>query len=252
MEDNKKLEEKENKIEEKNKKKEEKKVNEKNKKIKEKNNKIEDKKDLKKYKEKRSKKWIVIVVLLLILIALVLLVAYTSITPRMAVNNTFTNLKNGKVSNWNINYDELINVLDAGIRQGNGKMTELEQNCFNSIEWSITGESVENQTATVNVEVTTKNFRQVLLNWIEKISVKLETQEDISNEENIALLAESVKQDNVETITTVATLNLERKGFTWKIIIDENLIDAIYPGLNQVLEVMEQLSSEIDEGEAQE
>ena len=170
----------------------------------------------------------------------------------MAVNNTFTNLKNGKVSNWNINYDELINVLDAGIRQGNGKMTELEQNCFNSIEWSITGESVENQTATVNVEVTTKNFRQVLLNWIEKISAKLETQEDISNEENIALLAESVKQDNVETITPVATINLERKGFTWKIIIDENLIDAIYPGLNQVLEVMEQLSSEIDEGEAQE
>ena len=243
----KKSEKKDKKVEEKNKK-----VTEKNKEAKEKNNKIEDKKDLKKYKEKRSKKWIVIVVLLLILIALVLLVAYTSITPRMAVNNTFTNLKNGKVSNWNINYDELINVLDAGIRQGNGKMTELEQNCFNSIEWSITGESVENQTATVNVEVTTKNFRQVLLNWIEKISVKLETQEDISNEENIALLAESVKQDNVETITTVATLNLERKGFTWKIIIDENLIDAIYPGLNQVLEVMEQLSSEIDEGEAQE
>lgn len=243
----KKSEKKDKKVEEKNKK-----VTEKNKEAKEKNNKIEDKKDLKKYKEKRSKKWIVIVVLLLILIALVLLVAYTSITPRMAVNNTFTNLKNGKVSNWNINYDELIAVLDAGIRQGNGKMTELEQNCFNSIEWSITGESVENQTATVNVEVTTKNFRQVLLNWIEKISVKLETQEDISNEENIALLAESVKQDNVETITTVATLNLERKGFTWKIIIDENLIDAIYPGLNQVLEVMEQLSSEIDEGEAQE
>lgn len=243
----KKSEKKDKKVEEKNKK-----VTEKNKEAKEKNNKIEDKKDLKKYKEKRSKKWIVIVVLLLILIALVLLVAYTSITPRMAVNNTFTNLKNGKVSNWNINYDELIAVLDAGIRQGNGNMTELEQNCFNSLEWSITGESVENQTATVNVEVTTKNFRQVLLNWIEKISVKLETQEDISNEENIALLAESVKQDNVETITTVATLNLERKGFTWKIIIDENLIDAIYPGLNQVLEVMEQLSSEIDEGEAQE
>lgn len=243
----KKSEKKDKKVEEKNKK-----VTEKNKEAKEKNNKIEDKKDLKKYKEKRSKKWIVIVVLLLILIALVLLVAYTSITPRMAVNNTFTNLKNGKVSNWNINYDELIAVLDAGIRQGNGNMTELEQNCFNSLEWSITGESVENQTATVNVEVTTKNFRQVLLNWIEKISVKLETQEDISNEENIALLAESVKQDNVETITTVATINLERKGFTWKIIIDENLIDAIYPGLNQVLEVMEQLSSEIDEGEAQE
>lgn len=237
----KKSEKKDKKVEEKNKK-----VTEKNKEAKEKNNKIEDKKDLKKYKEKRSKKWIVIVVLLLILIALVLLVAYTSITPRMAVNNTFTNLKNGKVSNWNINYDELIAVLDAGIRQGNGNMTELEQNCFNSLEWSITGESVENQTATVNVEVTTKNFRQVLLNWIEKMSEKLETQEDISEEENFELLEEGIKQENVQTITTTANINLEKKGLLWKVKVDENLINAIYPGLNQVLEVMEQLSSEIE------
>lgn len=207
----------------------------------------------KKLEKKNVKRVITIIALILIIIALLCFIAYLLITPSRAVNSVFTNLKNGNntLASFYINYDELINALDAGIRKDAG-MSELEKSCFDNLEWTILGEKIENETAIVEVEITTKNFRQVLLNWIEKISVKLETQEDISNEENIALLAESVKQDNVETITTVATLNLERKGFTWKIIIDENLIDAIYPGLNQVLEVMEQLSSEIDEGEAQE
>lgn len=226
-------------------------VNKESKEIKEKEKNI-DLQNAKNKKEKKSKRWIVIVILLLILIALVLLVVYISITPRMSVNNALNNLKNGnsKLANLNIEYKELIAVLDGNIIKENQKeMSELEKNCFNSLSWSITGEAVTNKEATVDVEITTKNFRQVLLNWIEKISETLEVNGDISNEENISLLAESIKQDNVENITNIATLNLERKGLTWKIKVDDNLINAIYPGLNQVLDVMEQLSRKIDKEE---
>lgn len=210
----------------------------------------EDLQNMKNKKDKKSKGWIIILILLLILIALVLIVTYISITPRMSVNNALNNLKSGnsKLANLNIDYKELISVLDGNIIKENQKeMSELEKDCFNSLSWSITGEAVTNTTATVDIEITTKNFRQVLLNWIEKISETLEVKEDISTEENISLLAESIKQDNVETTTNKATLNLERKGLTWKIKIDDNLINAIYPGLNQVLDVMEQLSNEVDE-----
>ena len=169
------------------------------------------------------------------------------ITPSRAVNSVFTNLKNGNntLASFYIDYDELINALDAGIRKDAG-MSELEKSCFDNLEWTILGEKIENETAIVEVEITTKNFRQVLLNWIEKMSEKLETQEDISEEENIELLEESIKQENVQTITTTANINLEKKGLLWKVKVDENLINVIYPGLNQVLEVMEQLSSEIE------
>ena len=61
------------------------------------------------------------------------------------------------------------------------------------------------------------------------------------------MLEESLSEEDVGTTQTEVTINLERKGFTWKVIIDEEFIDAIFPGLNQVLDVMEQLSNEISE-----
>lgn len=201
-------------------------------------------------KDKKSKKWLIILILLVILIVLAMLVLYTSITPRSSVNNLFTNLKNGNkfMANFNIDYDELIAVLDSSIvGQAGNEMTNLEKECFNKLSWEITGESIENTTATVTATITTKNYRQVLLNWIEKISGVLENQDDISTEQNLQLLEESLVQDNVETTQTEVTIHLERRGITWKVIIDEDFIDAMYPGLNQVLDVMEQLSNEITE-----
>ena len=217
-------------------------------------NKLKDSPKSKVKKEKKSKKWLLVVVLLIILIILALMVLYTSLTPRSSVNNLFTNLKNGNkfMANLNINYDELISVLDTSIVSANGSsMSDLEKECFNELSWEITGESVENQTATVTATITTKNFRQVLLNWIEKISEVLENQDDISTEQNLQLLNESLVQDNVDTRTNEVTISLERKGLTWKVNINDEFIDAIYPGLNQVLDVMEQLSNELEEDTAQ-
>lgn len=217
-------------------------------------NKLKDSPKAKVKKEKKSKKWLLVVVLLIILIILALMVLYTSLTPRSSVNNLFTNLKNGNkfMANLNINYDELISVLDTSIVSANGSsMSDLEKECFNELSWEITGESVENQTATVTATITTKNFRQILLNWIEKISEVLENQDDISTEQNLQLLNESLVQDNVDTRTNEVTISLERKGLTWKVNINDEFIDAIYPGLNQVLDVMEQLSNELEEDTAQ-
>ena len=218
------------------------------------NKKIE-KERVKTKKEKKSKKWLAILILLIILIILALMVLYTSITPRSSINNLFTNLKNGNkfMASLNIDYDELISVLDSTIILNNNgnSMTDLEKKCFNELSWEITGESVENTNATVTASITTKNFRQVLLNWIEKISEVLENQEDIETEQNLQLLEESLVQDNVDTKTTEVTINLERKGLTWKVVIDDNFIDAIYPGLNQVLDVMKQLSNEVQENSAE-
>ena len=217
-------------------------------------NKLKDSPKAKVKKEKKSKKWLLVVVLLIILIILALMVLYTSITPRSSVNNLFTNLKNGNkfMANFNINYDELISVLDSSIVSASeNSMSDLEKECFNELSWEITGESVENQTATVTATITTKNFRQVLLNWIEKISEVLENQDDISTEQNLQLLNESLLQDNVDTRTNEVTINLERKGLSWKVNINDEFIDAIYPGLSQVLDVMEQLSNELEAEKAQ-
>ena len=205
-------------------------------------------------KEKKSKKWLLVVILLIILIVLALMVLYTSITPRSSVNNLLTNLKNGNkfMAGLNIDYDELISVLDSTIAlEGGSSMSNLEKECFNELSWEITGESVENTNATVTATITTKNFRQVLLNWIEKISEVLETQDDIDTAQNLQLLEESLVQDNVDTRTNEVTINLERRGLTWKVVINDEFIDAIYPGMTQVLDVMEQLSNELQQENAQ-
>ena len=219
-----------------------------------KENKIKENPKTKIKKEKKSKKWLLVVILLVVLIILALMVLYTSITPRSSVNNLLTNLKNGNkfMAGLNIDYDGLVSVLDGTIVANSGSsMSNLEKECFNELSWEITGESVENTKATVTASITTKNFRQVLLNWIEKISNVLETQEDINTEQNLQLLGESLLQDNVDTRTTDVTINLERKGLAWKVIIDDEFIDAIYPGMTQVLDVMEQLSNELQEENTQ-
>lgn len=219
-----------------------------------KENKIKENPKTKIKKEKKSKKWLLVVILLVVLIILALMVLYTSITPRSSVNNLLTNLKNGNkfMAGLNIDYDGLVSVLDGTIVANSGSsMSNLEKECFNELSWEITGESVENTKATVTASITTKNFRQVLLNWIEKISNVLETQEDINTEQNLQLLEESLLQDNVDTRTTDVTINLERKGLAWKVIIDDEFIDAIYPGMTQVLDVMEQLSNELQEENTQ-
>ena len=213
-------------------------------------NKIKEKPKTKVKKEKKSKKWLLVVVLLIVLIVLAVMVLYTSITPRSSVNNLLTNLKNGNkfMAELNIDYDNLMTVLDSTIVANSGNsMSNLEKECFNKLSWEITGESVENTKATVTATITTKNFRQVLLNWIEKISEVLETQEDISSEQNLQLLEESLVKDNVDTRTTDVTINLERKGLAWKINLDEDFIDAMFPGMTQVLDVMEQLSNDLQE-----
>ena len=215
-------------------------------------NKLKDSPKIK--KEKKSKKWLLVVILLIILIVLALMVLYTSITPRSSVNNLLTNLKNGNkfMAGLNIDYDELISVLDSTIAlEGGSSMSNLEKECFNELSWEITGESVENTNATVTATITTKNFRQVLLNWIEKISEVLETQDDIDTTQNLQLLEESLVQDNVDTRTNEVTINLERRGLTWKVVINDEFIDAIYPGMTQVLDVMEQLSNELQQENAQ-
>ena len=213
-------------------------------------NKIKEKPKTKVKKEKKSKKWLLVVVLLIVLIVLAVMVLYTSITPRSSVNNLLTNLKSGNkfMAELNIDYDNLMTVLDSTIVANSGNsMSNLEKECFNKLSWEITGESVENTKATVTATITTKNFRQVLLNWIEKISEVLETQEDISSEQNLQLLEESLVKDNVDTRTTDVTINLERKGLAWKINLDEDFIDAMFPGMTQVLDVMEQLSNDLQE-----
>ena len=217
-------------------------------------NKLKDSPKTKIKKEKKSKKWLLVVILLIILIVLALMVLYTSITPRSSVNNLLTNLKNGNkfMAGLNIDYDELISVLDSTIAlEGGSSMSNLEKECFNELSWEITGESVENTNATVTATITTKNFRQVLLNWIEKISEVLETQDDIDTAQNLQLLEESLVQDNVDTRTNEVTINLERRGLTWKVVINDEFIDAIYPGMTQVLDVMEQLSNELQQENAQ-
>ena len=122
----------------------------------------------KKLEKKNVKRVITIIALILIIIALLCFIAYLLITPSRAVNSVFTNLKNGNntLASFYIDYDELINALDAGIRKDAG-MSELEKSCFDNLEWTILGEKIENETAIVEVEITTKNFRQV---WYSKNS----------------------------------------------------------------------------------
>ena len=197
-------------------------------------------------KEKSGKKIIVALIIIVILILLVLVFLYNAITPKFAVNLMLSNLKNGNkfIANLNVDYNNLITEIDSSLNSDSSEMSTLEKAFFSDLSWEIKNENIQDSVATVTVDITNKDYRQVLLNWIDKISKVIEQQDNISHEQYFQLLEESLQ--NVETTQNEVILNVTRDGILWKVNVDDNLIDGLFPGLNRMLDVLEQLSKDVE------
>ena len=201
--------------------------------------------DKKEKTKSKSGKWIAIVSTIIIIVAIILGILFFLKTPYFAVMKTFNSIKNGNIPAINeyLSYEELVDSLVKSLSVGE-EMSDLEKNCFSDLTYKINTITVEGDTATVNVETTNKNFRNALTKWNQKIYQKFINGEEISNNQGITILNECLSDKSIGTISTNKDITLNKIDGKWKVIVNTNLQDAIFPGRSDLANSIDALINE--------
>lgn len=199
----------------------------------------------KKNNKNKVGKWIATIVVIVLLVAVLVGVLFFLKTPYFAVMKTFNAIKSGNISTANqfMSYDSLMNSLAEGLNGGEN-MSELEKNCFNSFEFKINTVNIEGDKAIVNVDTTNKNFRNAITKLTQTFYQKFISGEDISNEEGIELLNACLSDSSIGTMSVNNDITLNKVDGKWQIEMNSSLQDAIFPGLSEVINSLNTLTTE--------
>ena len=203
----------------------------------EKNNKSS--KDKKQKGKSKAGYWIGGVVLLVIVLVLVMAFIVLPSSPEKTVDGLFNSLKTGDfqaVNKYVTNLEEL-----EGINETDGDKIEQEgkQLLFNKLEWKIVNLSKENNVAKVEVEITNKDFKTVMNNFMKKVVKVAMGGEAISEEKQEQYLLEELKNDAIQTVTEKRELELEKQDGKWKVKVNEDVIMSLLPGLEDAMNSLE-------------
>lgn len=211
----------------------------------EKANKLEEKKEEKKkieVKTNQSKKatnkkapWaatIITVLAVLVVAALLTYMIVTSSDPKKTVDGFLTNLKAGdfsKAQEFVSGSEELLSDEDFD--------DETKALLFDKLSWKVTKVTKEDSQSTAEIEVTNKDFDTIISNCMKKL---LEDFKVILNggsvEQNMdKYFKEELKNEQVETTTVTKTIQLVKEDKTWKVVSNDELIDALLPGLQEAI-----------------
>ena len=190
---------------------------------------------------KKSKKAPIITAIVIIAIIILAIVLYVVLAngPKGVVEGMFNALKNGDYDKVNeyINYEEVISSSD--ILDSESLDEETMNLLFEKLSWKITDTTQEENTASVTVEVTNKNFRTIIGNYMQNALRIAFSGQELSDTEMENYLIEELKNEDVETTTTTQTINLTKQDGKWVInTTDTNLIDVLLPGLNEAVNAL--------------
>ena len=204
-----------------------------NKKAKKQNN-----KEKKENKEKGNKKvgyWVGGIILLLVVLAIVTALLLLPSTPEKSVEGMLNSLKNADFESVNkyVNYEEIVNESES---LQNSEMDEETQSLlFDKLAWKILNISKEENTASVEVEITNKDFNQIITNYTQEALKIAFSGESFTQEEQNNKLKEQLKNEEIGTKTVTTTVQLVKQDREWKVQADESLINALLPGLQEAI-----------------
>ena len=122
--------------------------------------------------------------------------------------------------------------------QNTTQMTDLEKKLFENLKWNIENVEIQDNQATIIVEMTNKNFANIITTWIKEILKEKEKGTIISNDLAIQKLEEAIDEENSsKTILKKITLSKEDN---WKIVVNDDLRDLIFPGIDSVSTALNQ------------
>lgn len=183
-------------------------------------------------KEKKNNK-VAIIGAVIVVIALVVVLAGMFLmpeTPKKVVENALTELRNGSYAQSML----------SGLLQGENVNAEAQKLLFEKLEWKVLEEKEEADKATVEVEITNKDFKVIIGNYMQKALKAALIDPNINKEEMTNYLMEELRNEEVENVTNKNTISLEKKDGKWEIVEEDSFINAVLPGLYEAVNSLEQ------------
>ena len=200
-----------------------------------KNEKVKKEKPVKEKGKKRNifARIVAIIILLAIVIGIIV-IALPS--PARALEEMFRDLKAGKMSDIDkyVDYNSLIDIPALGNLEG-ADSTDNDKILYEDLQWNIKKIEKNEEEAKIEVEITNKNYKNIFQNFTKKVVQKILNNEKPSDEEAGQYLMEELKNKEVGQTTTTQEITIRKEEGTWKVVVDENLQNAIFPGLSEAV-----------------
>lgn len=148
------------------------------------------------------------------------------------INQAFSALKTTNINEVNkyTKYNTIIAGLDESILNQE-EVSEIEKNLFNTMEWSIEKIKEEDNNTVAIIEVTNKDFKMIITEWLQEIVNRKTNGEDISNEVGLKVLENILKNNNYGTQTVIKKVKIDKDS---KIEVNDDLINLLYSGIESV------------------
>ena len=200
-----------------------------------KNEKVKKEKPVKEKGKKRNifARIVAIIIILAIVIGIIV-IALPS--PARALEEMFRDLKAGKMSDIDkyVDYNSLIDIPALGNLEG-ADSADNDKILYEDLQWNIKKIEKNEEEAKIEVEITNKNYKNIFQNFTKKVVQKILNNEKPSDEEAGQYLMEELKNKEVGQTTTTQEITIRKEEGKWKVVVDENLQNAIFPGLSEAV-----------------
>ena len=165
-----------------------------------------------------------------VVLALVVGIIYIVLpSPARELQQMLKDLKSGNYDKV-VDYDELID--SSVISTSNDEQRKL---FFEDLEFTVKEVKQEGDTAKITLETTNKDFKSIVQKAVTKLVQKYFSSEN-AEIENVFI--EELQNENVEKVTTTQTITVQKQSGKWRVVVDDNLKNAILPGLAETLETL--------------
>ncbi|MCI8470300.1 MAG: hypothetical protein HFJ35_02220 [Clostridia bacterium] len=167
-----------------------------------------------------------VIVAIIVIIAVILVMFFMKDSPKKLVEDTLKDLKTGTHS------EQML----SGLLQGEDSIdAEAQKLIFEKLEWKVLKVNEEGDTATVELEITNKDFKTIMQNYMQKALKIAFSGQTITEEEMTNYLMEELKNEEVGTVTANQSIELKKQDGKWKIANEESFASAVLPGLQEAI-----------------
>lgn len=165
-----------------------------------------------------------VAIVLVVVIAILAYIFLTADSPKKSVEDMLKDLKSG-------NYNEIV-ISDLSEEDFDADTQKL---LFDKLEWKVKNVKEEQDTATVEIEITNKDFKTVIANYMQKMLKLAFSGENVTEEEMTNYLIEELKNDEIETIMSNKIIILKKQDGKWEVSEENNFVDILLPGFNEAI-----------------
>lgn len=177
--------------------------------------------------EKKKNNTGIIIGVAIVVVVVVAILAYIFLmadSPKKSVETMLGDLKSG-------NYNQTV-ISDLSEEDFDEEAQKL---LFDKLEWKVQNVKEEGDTATVEVEITNKDFKTVIANYMQKVLKLAFSGESITEEEMTNYLIEELKNDGIETVTSNQTIILKKQDGKWEVSEENDFVNILLPGFNEAI-----------------